>query len=119
MNDAHNHRDPPFDAIAAECARIGFPLRELGGLAFTGEDALAAFHTLLQEIPTGAGIAGLRKRMPNVVTAEEELGQLTRDEPTICSFCGQRRTEGRRLVSGPNHVAICSECVRRAAEWIE
>jgi ClpX C4-type zinc finger len=122
MTDSRDHGDSEFDAISADCARIGFSISELGGLALTGDDAVAAFRKLLQEIPTGVGIEGFRRRLPNgaaMWTAEEELRELTRDDPTTCSFCGRERTRERHLVSGPNHVAICSECVRLAAEMFE
>ena len=36
-----------------------------------------------------------------------------------CSFCGKRQGQARRLISGPEGVYICNECVELCAELIE
>jgi hypothetical protein len=40
---------------------------------------------------------------------------------SLCSFCGAEEdlTAGRRLISGPNDVAICISCVRLASKAID
>jgi len=121
MTDTPEQQDPVWEAIPEECARIGFDLSDLGGLALAGQNAETAFLNLLRQVPTGAGIEGLRQHLPNgagLLTAEDELRELTRDLPTTCSFCGRARTSERHLVFGPGTVAICSECVRLAAETL-
>ena len=114
-----------LDEIKAECTRIGFAWRELGGLAIAGEGGLTRFRNLLREIPTGVGLEVFLERMRSygvdLQTAEEELRELEKEEKraTSCSFCGRSKTSERRLVHGPNGVAICSECVRLAALTLE
>jgi ATP-dependent protease Clp ATPase subunit len=34
-----------------------------------------------------------------------------RQGPFICSFCGKRREQTRRLIAGPNGIYMCAECV--------
>ena len=36
-----------------------------------------------------------------------------------CSFCGKSQHEVNKLISGPNHIFICDECVEICAEIIE
>ena len=35
----------------------------------------------------------------------------TASETVVCSFCGKSQGEVRKMVSGPNGVFICDECV--------
>ena len=69
-----------LDEIRAECARIGFDMSELGGLAISDEDALTSFRNLLHQVPTGVGLEGFRQRMRgfgmDLRTAAEELTDL-------------------------------------------
>lgn len=37
----------------------------------------------------------------------------------VCSFCGASQAAGRRLVGGPNGVAICAGCVALCAQVLE
>lgn len=71
-----------LEAISSECARIGFDMRELGGLAFSGKDALASFLALLREIPSGVGLEAFLQRMRSrgidLSSAEDELRELDR-----------------------------------------
>lgn len=42
---------------------------------------------------------------------------LSRNDVTICLFCGKRHDEVNKLIAGPNG-SICDECVRRCASLI-
>ena len=33
------------------------------------------------------------------------------DSTCVCSFCGKNQKQVRKLISGPNHVFICDECI--------
>ena len=37
----------------------------------------------------------------------------------VCSFCGKRHGQVRKLISGPEGIFICNECVELCAELIE
>lgn len=59
--------------------------------------------------------------------AERDPGSRTRggdpsgpDEPGVlkCSFCGKERRHVDHIISGPDGVAICDECVALATEII-
>lgn len=41
------------------------------------------------------------------------------DEKLYCSFCGKPESQTRRLISGPNSVYICDECVEICAGIVE
>ena len=41
------------------------------------------------------------------------------DEIIRCSFCNKPQSQVRKLISGPNGVYICDECVDVCAEIIE
>ena len=40
-------------------------------------------------------------------------------KPIVCSFCGKRHGQVRKLISGPEGIFICNECVELCAELIE
>lgn len=43
-----------------------------------------------------------------------------RNEKAIrCSFCGKTQDQVRKLLSGPNGVLICDECVELCSEILE
>ncbi len=42
-----------------------------------------------------------------------------RDESIRCSFCGKRETQVERMISGPNGIYICSDCVRLCEDLLE
>ena len=42
-----------------------------------------------------------------------------RHSPIRCSFCGKAQGQVRKLISGPNEVYICDECVELCAEIID
>ena len=42
-----------------------------------------------------------------------------RDESIRCSFCGKRETQVDRMISGPNGIDICSDCVRLCEDLLE
>jgi hypothetical protein len=126
MDSDLDHRAPIFDEIDTECARIGFRMRDLGGLALRGKDPFTAFLNLLREIPSGVGLEGFLERMRsydvNFLTASEEVRKLESEDrarTTTCSFCGRPGSRERMLVYGPHGVAICSECVRLANDILE
>lgn len=126
MTNGHDQRDPELQAIFAECSRIGVDMHELGGLAFSGKNALAGFVDLLRGVPSGIGLEGFRQQMRSsgvdLWTGDEERRRLEAEDSTLatnCSFCGRSRTDERKLVHGQNGVAICSECVRLATAILE
>ena len=42
----------------------------------------------------------------------------TTDGDLRCSFCGKPQTQVRKLIAGPNRVAICNECVALCGDII-
>lgn len=36
-----------------------------------------------------------------------------------CSFCDSRQTRGAKLISGPQNVYICSDCIRLSRELLK
>lgn len=36
---------------------------------------------------------------------------MARKQTHTCSFCGKPNDEVKRMIAGPNQVAICNECV--------
>ena len=42
-----------------------------------------------------------------------------RHSPIRCSFCGKSQGQVRKLISGPNDVYICDECVELCAEIVD
>ena len=117
VTDTPGPTDSELAEVFSEFARIGFGMYELGGLALTESASLARFRDLLREIPTGAGFAAFCERVPDgtaLWAAYEERLKEDRAQPTTCSFCLRSESAERRLILGPNHVAICSDCVRLA-----
>ena len=41
------------------------------------------------------------------------------DENIYCSFCGKPENQARKMISGPNGVYICDECIEICAEMVE
>lgn len=37
----------------------------------------------------------------------------------VCSYCGKPNTEADHMITGPNGVAICGECVAQCVEILE
>ncbi len=46
-------------------------------------------------------------------------GKKDRDETICCSFCGKSQEYARKLISGPNGVYICDECIEICSEILE
>lgn len=49
---------------------------------------------------------------------EEEKLAGKRDDKLRCSFCGKPQNAAKRLISGPNNVFICDECIGLCAEIV-
>lgn len=70
----------------------------------------------------GRGASALAGGLPatsgdNAIDAEEEtMARTARD--VRCSFCGKAQDQVKRLIVGPNGVAICDECVSLCNEII-
>ncbi len=46
-------------------------------------------------------------------------GKKDRDDTICCSFCGKSQEYARKLISGPNGVYICDECIEICADILE
>ncbi|MCR4657045.1 MAG: ATP-dependent Clp protease ATP-binding subunit ClpX [Lachnospiraceae bacterium] len=46
-------------------------------------------------------------------------GKKERDDTICCSFCGKSQEYARKLISGPNGVYICDECIEICSEILE
>ncbi|HAG69766.1 MAG TPA: ATP-dependent Clp protease ATP-binding subunit ClpX, partial [Lachnospiraceae bacterium] len=46
-------------------------------------------------------------------------GRKDKDETICCSFCGKSQEYARKLISGPNGVYICDECIEICADILE
>ena len=50
---------------------------------------------------------------------EDSAGAGSINAQVRCSFCGKNQNQVRRLISGPNGVYICDECVDVCSEIME
>ena len=107
----------------AECARVGFGVRELGAVLISDSaghrfaDAMA----VLRALPSGAGFQAFCNRVPDgaVLWAAHQARQAKEARrPTRCSFCRRPATAERRLVRGAGWVAICRECAESVVDLL-
>ena len=109
----------------AECARVGFGVRELGAVAISdraGHASLADAMAVLRSLPSGAGFEAFCARVPGGATllaAHQARMAAEARKPTRCSFCRRAETPERRLVQGPRRVAICRECAQVAIDALK
>jgi DNA-binding transcriptional MerR regulator len=59
------------------------------------------------------------KEWANQLVKERSVSDADAARTYICSFCGRDHAEIGRMISGPNGVAICNECVALCNEIIE
>lgn len=109
----------------AECARVGFGIRELGAVAIVGGAGQAAFAdalAVLRSLPSGAGFAAFCARIPNgpaLMAAHEARMAAKAREARRCSFCRRPGTSERPLAQGPGRVAICRDCAQLVLDALE
>lgn len=68
------------------------------------------------QIELSAGKIWSREEIDRWVDARRD--QFSGPKPIVCSFCGKREIDVRRLVSGPGGIEICNECIDLAAEIV-
>ena len=68
------------------------------------------------EAELSAGNIWNREEIDRWVEAHRD--QFSGPKPILCSFCGRRKIDVRRLVSGPGGIEICNECIDLAAEIV-
>ena len=112
-------------AFLAECARVGFGVRELGAVMISesaGHPRLADAMIVLRALPSGAGFQAFCDRVPDggALWAAHQARQARETRrPTRCSFCRRAATAERRLVRGAGWVAICRECAESVVDLLE
>ncbi len=83
-----------------------------------------SYETRLADLEEGMTLSRVEREQHSEVSAERRAGAssptgaLEKPEEVSCSFCGKRREEVSRLVSGPT-VQICNECVEICNEILE
>jgi RNA polymerase sigma-70 factor (ECF subfamily) len=74
---------------------------EVGAVRTRLHKARAALRRELRIIERQEGIVSTGQAQQEAVTKQEH----------ICSFCGKRNEEVRRMIAGPKGVVICNECI--------
>jgi len=52
------------------------------------------------------------------VPGSKSIGSPERRDPVVCSFCGQRQSQVRKLIAGPG-IYICDQCVYLCEEILK
>ena len=96
------HTGQPIEKIAQDTERDNFMTAEMAQAYGLVDKVLASRRDLLAEK------SRIGREMPNTTPPNEPR----------CSFCGKTETQANQLVSGPDGVHICDECIATCNEMM-